>query len=222
MILKIKVRMKSLRNFCNKLKIKDILYYGFILQFFIIILSGYALADNLKKSNFVIQEMIQKAKEHAIDTAKLDAHEKSLKISLLIKKYINLNFMAKATTGSFWKKATNLQKERYKTALLNQIIETVEGHLNTLSTLNYKPINSELRGTKLVYIRGKIEDPENNKPPVNILWKLGSTVGGSFLVLDLEIEGVSLVSSHKAETMSILRKNRGNFEILLNKHNKNK
>ena len=113
--------------------------------------------------------MIHKAKEHAIDTAELDAKEKSLRISLLIKKYINLNFMARATTGSFWKKATNLQRERYKTALLNQIVETVEGHLNTLSTLNYKPINSELRGKKLVYVRGKIEDPKNNKPPVKIL-----------------------------------------------------
>ena len=40
---------------------------------------------------------------------------------------------------------------------------------------------------------------------------------GSFLILDLEIEGISLVSSQKAEAVSILRKNRGNFDILLNK-----
>jgi ABC-type transporter MlaC component len=34
-------------------------------------------------------------------------------------------------------------------------------------------------------------------------------------VLDLEIEGISLIRSHKAETMSILRKNKGDFEALL-------
>ena len=34
-------------------------------------------------------------------------------------------------------------------------------------------------------------------------------------MLDLEIEGISLVSSHKAETMSILRKNKGDFNALL-------
>ena len=38
---------------------------------------------------------------------------------------------------------------------------------------------------------------------------------GKFLVLDLEIEGISLISSHKAETMSILRKNKGDFNVLL-------
>ena len=42
--------------------------------------------------------------------------------------------MARATTGSFWKKATNTQKEKYKSALLKQIVNTIEEHLNTLST----------------------------------------------------------------------------------------
>ena len=57
--------------------------------------------------------------------------------------------MAKATTGSFWKKATYFQKERYKVALLNQIIVTVEDHLNTLSTLNYRTVDSEKRGENI-------------------------------------------------------------------------
>jgi len=54
------------------------------------------------------------------------------------------------------------------------------------------------------------------------LWKLAANSNGSILILDLEIEGVSLVSSQKAEAVSILRKNRGNFDILLKKMNKDK
>ena len=208
-----------MKSFYNKLRIKNIFFYSFILQISTCLFLGYALADNLEKSNSVIQEVISKAKKHAIESAELDPIERSSKIKLLIKQYINLNFMAKATTGSFWKKGTFIQKERYKAALLNQIVNTVEDHLNTLSTLNYRTIDSEKRGTKLVYIKGKIEDPNKNQPSVNLLWKLGKTTKGSFLVLDLEIEGISLVSSHKAETMSILRKNKGDFQILLNKYN---
>ena len=125
--------------------------------------------------------------------------------------------MARATTGSFWKKATDNQRIQYKHALFNQIINTIEDHLNTLATLSYKPVNSELRGKRLDYIRGKIEDPNKIEPTINLLWKLAANKDGKFLVLDLEIEGISLVSSHKAETMSILRKNRGDFNILLSK-----
>ena len=211
-----------MKSFYNNLRIKNILYYCFALQISFILLSSYAIADNLEKSNAVIQEITSKAKKHAIDSAELNPSERSLRIKLLIKQYINLNFMAKATTGSFWKKTTDIQKERYKVELLNQIIDTVEDHLNKLSTLNYRAVDAEKRGKKLVYVRGKIEDPDNNQPSVNLLWKLGKTAKGSFLVLDLEIEGISLVSSHKSETMSILRKNKGNFQSLLNKYNKNK
>ena len=212
----------NLKGFYNKFKIKDILYFILILPISITLISNDAFADKLKKSNAVIQEMINKAKVNAIETSKSDQTERSLRISLLIKEYVNLNFMAKATTGSFWKKASVLQKQRYKTALRQEIVETIEGHLNTLSTLNYVPIDSELRGKRLVYVRGRIEDPNNSKPPVNLLWKLASTNDASLQVLDLEIEGISLVSSHKAETMSILRKNKGDFEALIDQYNKNK
>ena len=212
----------NLKGFYNKFKIKDILYFILILPISITLISNDAFADKLKKSNAVIQEMINKAKVNAIETSKSDKTERSLRISLLIKEYVNLNFMAKATTGSFWKKASVLQKQRYKTALRQEIVETIEGHLNTLSTLNYVPIDAELRGKKLVYVRGRIEDPNNSKPPVNLLWKLASTNDASLQVLDLEIEGISLVSSHKAETMSILRKNKGDFEALIDQYNKNK
>ena len=214
--------MMNLKSFYNKFKIKDILYFILILPISITLISNDAFADKLKKSNAVIQEMINKAKVNAIETSKSDKTERSLRISLLIKEYVNLNFMAKATTGSFWKKASVLQKERYKTALRQEIVETIEDHLNTLSTLNYVPIDAELRGKKLVYVRGRIEDPNNSKPSVNLLWKLASTSDASLQVLDLEIEGISLVSSHKAETMSILRKNKGDFEALIDQYNKNK
>ena len=158
-----------------------------------------------------------KTKLHAVNSRKLEPEKRTQKIKQLINQYINLDFMARATTGSFWKKATDNQRKKYKDALFNQIINTIEDHLNTLATLSYKPVNSELRGKKLVYITGKIEDPNKIEPTINLLWKLAGNKDGKFLVLDLEIEGISLVSSHKAETMSILRKNRGDFSILISK-----
>ena len=170
----------------------------------------------MKNSEAIVQQMISEAKNHAVKTIKLSPKERSLKIEILIKQFINLDFMARATTGSFWKKASNAQKENYKNALLRQIVSTIEEHLNTLATLSYKPLKSEARGKKLVYVKGIIKDPSKKIADVNLLWKLAKNKKGSFLVLDLEIEGISLVSSHKAETMSILRKNKGDFNALLN------
>jgi ABC-type transporter MlaC component len=202
------------------MKMKKIFIFVFIAQIFFSFLSIQASANNIKKANGTIEQMLIEAKQHAIDTINLNPKKRTEKVKLLIQKFININFMARATTGAFWKKATSVQKEKYELVLLNQIINTIEVHLNTLSTLSYKTISSELRGKKLVYVRGVIEDPKKIKPSINILWKLAANNLKSFEILDLEIENVSLVSSHKAETISILRKNKGSFEALLNQLDK--
>ncbi|MDC0227975.1 ABC transporter substrate-binding protein [Alphaproteobacteria bacterium] len=206
-----------MKSFYNNLKNTKIIFFVLVFQIINYSLSAQLFADNLRNGDAIIQEMIMKTKLHAVNSINLEPDKRTQKIKQLINQYINLNFMARATTGSFWKKATEKQRKLYKDALFNQIINTIEDHLNTLATLSYKSINSELRGKKLVYIRGKIEDPKKIEPTINLLWKLAANKDGKFLVLDLEIEGISLISSHKAETMSILRKNKGDFNILLSK-----
>ena len=209
-----------MKNFYNNINIQKVLCTTFFLLLFFQFLTFKAYSDNIKNSEIIVQQMIADAKKHAVKTIKLSPKERSLKIEKLIKRFINLDFMARATTGSFWKKATNTQKEKYKSALLKQIVNTIEEHLNTLATLSYKPQKSEARGKKLVYVKGIIKDHSKKIPDVNLLWKLAENKKGNFLVLDLEIEGISLVSTHKAETMSILRKNRGDFNALLNTFSK--
>ena len=213
--------IRNLKNFWISEKINKLLSYTFIFFLIFNFNINKSFSDNLKKGEAVVQQMIVEAKNHAINTINLESKKRSSKIEALIKKYINLDFMSKVTTGAFWKKASVKQRKMYKSALLKQIVLTIEEHLNTLATLSYKPTKSEKRGKKLVYVRGMIKDQNKKKPDVNLLWKLAPNRNGSFLILDLEIEGISLVSSQKAEALSILRKNKGDFDILLEKMNKN-
>ena len=222
MKIKITTWIQNLKSFWINKTIKKFLSYAFVIFLTLNFNIVNSFSSNLEKAEATVEQMIIEVQKHAIDTVNLDPKERSSKIELLIKKYVNLNFMSRATTGTFWKKATKTQKETYKNALLKQIVLTIEEHLNTLATLSYKPKKSEKRGKKLVYVKGLILDPNNKKPNVNLLWKLAANKTGSFLILDLEIESISLISSQKAETISILRKNKGNFDILLKNMIKNK
>jgi len=203
----------NLKNCWNKTKTIFIFLFLFTSPLFV----HNSYSDDKKNGEHVIQQLIIKTQKHALETIHLSSEERSKKITPIIEQYLNLNFMAKATTGSFWNKATNDEKIKYESALLDQIIITVEEHLNTLATLSYKPIKSELRGKKLLYITGVIEDKSKIKPPINLLWKLSKGKDEVIKILDLEIEGISLIRSHKSETMSILRKNKGDFKDLLEK-----
>ncbi len=202
-----------MKNYWNKIKKIFVFLFLFISPLFV----HNSYSDDKKNGEHVIQQLITKTQKHALETIHLSSEERSKKITPIIQQYLNLNFMAKATTGSFWKKATNDEKIKYELALLDQIINTVEEHLNTLATLSYKPIKSELRGKRLLYITGVIEDKSKIKPPINLLWKLSKGKDEAIKILDLEIEGISLIRSHKSETMSILRKNKGDFNDLIGK-----
>ena len=212
----------NLKNFYNKNYIRTTFIFLFIFQLFFLLFTMEVKADGLKKAKDTVELLLSEAKIHATETIHLDPIIRTKQIKSLIEKYINIDFMARATTGPFWKKATNLQKQSYKSALLNQIINTIEVHLNKLSNLTYKTIKTEPRGTKLIYIRGIIEDLDKVQPSVKILWKVALNKESNYQILDLEIENVSLVSSHKAETTSLLRRNKGNFDILIEKLNKTK
>ena len=202
-----------MKNYWNKIKKIFVFLFLFISPLFV----HNSYSDDIKNGEHVIQELIAKTQKHALETIHLSSEERSKKITPIIQQYLNLNFMAKATTGSFWNKATNDEKIKYELALLDQIINTVEEHLNTLATLSYKPVKSEFRGKKLLYITGLIEDKSKIKPPINLLWKLSKGKNEAIKILDLEIEGISLIRSHKSETMSILRKNKGDFNDLIGK-----
>ena len=212
----------NLKNFYNKNYIRTTFIFLFIFQLFFLLFTMEVKADGLKKAKDTVELLLSEAKIHATETIHLDPIIRTKQIKSLIEKYINIDFMARATTGPFWKKATNLQKKSYKSALFNQIINTIEVHLNKLSNLTYKTIKTEPRGTKLIYIRGIIEDLDKVQPSVNLLWKVALNKESNYQILDLEIENVSLVSSHKAETTSLLRRNKGNFDILIEKLNKPK
>jgi ABC-type transporter MlaC component len=80
---------------------------------------------------------------------------------------------------------------------------------------NLLNLSSEVK--KLLYITGVIEDKSKIKPPINLLWKLSKGKDEAIKILDLEIEGISLIRSHKSETMSILRKNKADFNDLIEK-----
>ena len=118
--------------------------------------------------------------------------------------------MARATTGSYWKKVDQNDRNNYKKLLLKKILNTIDFHTKKLEeyTFVHKKINK--RGKKLIYVKGVLQNKDNEK--INITWKMYSK---NLTIIDLEIEKISLIKTQKSETMSLLRKNKGNFKQFL-------
>jgi len=82
--------MLNLKSFWIKKKISKFLSYTFLIFLIFNVNITKSFSDNLEMGEATIQQMIIEAQKHAIETIKLEPNERSLKIELLIKKYINL------------------------------------------------------------------------------------------------------------------------------------
>ena len=166
--------------------------------------------ENLTAKNQIdnlIKDLIIYHKEN------INSKDRIKKLDLL--KYVNLDFMAKATTGNYWKNANKKNKVKYKELLLKKIHDTIDFHTKKLNEYKYIYRKTVKRGKKLIYVKGILKNKEGEK--IDITWKMYSK---DLSILDLEIEKISLIKTQKSETMSLLRKNKGNFQEFIEIFNK--
>ncbi len=193
-----------MKNFYNKTKFVRIA----ILIFSIFFLSlKFSYADNNRKAKIKIDNLMTdliiyvKNKENKNDVI-------ANKDKLLT--YLNLDFMARATSGRYWKKASKKEQLNYKKLLFSKILHSINLHTNKLKTMNFIHKKIEKRGEKLIYVKGLLKNED--KQEVNVIWKMYSK---DLTILDLQIEKISLIKTQKSETINLLRKYKGNFKKFL-------
>ncbi len=207
-ITSLKKRRKNLKNCLNKFN-KILLIIISILFINLSCASSSFSEENLKAKHQIdnlMEDLFNYVKSNKID--KKTNKDQTIK---LVQKYLNLDFMARATSGHYWKKASEEQKSKYKNYLIHKIINTINLHLNTLEDMTFQNTNVEKRGKKLIYVKGFVKSMKNDRKKIKLMWKIFSK---DYSILDLEVEKISLIRTQKSETMSSLRKNKGDFSQL--------
>ena len=141
----------------------------------------------------------------------LRTKEKRFK-KLLIKTF-DVDFLSRFTMGRYWRQATDAQKAKYTelfTSLLSQNYATL---FNNYSGEQVKIISSNVdeqndhtivRG-ELIQVDGKV---------VSLHWRLkGET--GRYKMLDVIVEGISMLTTQREEMMSVIQNHNYDIDKLL-------
>lgn len=134
-----------------------------------------------------------------------------------LKSFVDLEFMAKATTGKYWKKTTDLEKKKFRVELFRKFFNFINVHVENLKEIKFNEKSVKTRGPKLIYIDGEIDTKKFKK--VKVTWKLSSK---TLKILDIDIEKISLVKSLRLEIKELLRKHRGDFSKFMSLYFKHK
>ena len=170
-----------------------ILMTGLTLAFTVISYAGNTPTDDVRTSVNAILEILK--------DEQLDKEGKRAQISTVINKRFDFRAMSQRTLATNWKKTSDEEKQQF-VALFSQLIENsyvgkVEAYTDEKVDFTGEKVKGRKAVVETLIITSSADIPINYK----VYQK-----GGQWLVYDVIIEGVSLISNYRSSYQEIMKK----------------
>ena len=149
----------------------------------------------------------------ATSVKEMSVDEQKTELEKLFQEYVDIPIIARAVLGKSWRNATTHQKAKFVNAFKNYV------------SIKYGRQFSEFRGTTLEIVKSRdtltkagvlvstvVVVPGN--PSLKVVWQV-SDGSGSLKLIDLRVEGISMLSTERQEFRSRLKKLNGSLDKLI-------
>ena len=191
-------------------KLKNIIFSIMIL---------FALNINAQTSNYSDEEkFVSTFTEEAISILSNDSindSEKTKAFTSLVMSSIDLPLISKFVLARSWKESSDDQKQRYLIAFKDYFVNSYANKLDQYSGEKIAIIDSEEAG-KYVIVNSNIIREGTDTLKINLKWRLLNR-DGHIKIIDLNIEGISLIIAQREEFQSFLANNNYDLDKLIEK-----
>ena len=161
------------------------------------------------------QQLVENLYNDLVATSmkELSNDEQKIELKKLFQKYVDIPIIARAVLGKSWRQANSDQRKRFISVF------------KTYVSNKYGRQFSEFKGTKLeitksrdtltkagVLVSSIVVVPGN--PSLKVVWQV-SDGSGSLKLIDLRVEGISMLSTERQEFRSKLKKFGGSINDLI-------
>lgn len=134
------------------------------------------------------------------------------RLGSLLDQNFDLKYMSNYALGRYRNQATANQRKEYEQLYKQALI-------NTLAPLLARSANQQLDVKRASFAREQVIvssqlQQANGIPPVNIRWVLRRE-GDDFHIIDVVVQGISLIGTQRVEFSSIINRNGSSIETLL-------
>ena len=186
-----------------------------ILALFISSINSFAFASFEAEEKFV-----SNFADNAIgilSNESLDASQKNIQFTELVMSSIDMNLISKFVLSKYWKLATDDQKKAYLAAFKQYFISSYANKLDQYSGEKVVIVSSNA-AKKFVIVKSNIVRDGTDTLKIELDWRL-LTRDGQTKIIDLSIEGISLIIAQREEFQSFLANNDNSLDALINKLN---
>ena len=186
----------------------------FLIASFFLILSMNSNASSLNPEEQFVKDFSDGAIAILSETG-MPESQKSDQFTAIVMNAIDLNLISKFVLSKVWKNASDKQKERYLNAFKTYFVNSYANKLNQYSGEKVKIINSEVKG-KYTIVDTNIVREGNDTLQINLKWRILNR-DDDLKIIDLNIEGISLIIAQREEFQSYLANNNLDLDKLIDK-----
>ena len=190
------------------------LFLAFVMMFLVGSQASFAGTSQIDSANKLVTKMMVEV-ESILAKDLNDEMARRENVSALFDRYFDLPTIAKFSAGPYWRAADADQKTAYESAMRDVIVDTVVRNFDQLSGLKFTSTDSQAKGKQLVLVNGTFTDVNQQQPPIAVGWRVITADNTPPLILDVEIENISMLVTQKQENIAIIRKNEGQFATLI-------
>tara|TARA_X000001036_G_scaffold349201_1_gene329667 strand:+ start:2642 stop:3271 length:630 start_codon:yes stop_codon:yes gene_type:complete len=190
-------------------RFKRVFIFSFI---FLAILSPISsFADKIKNSQSLVTDIYRELS--IISELNLTESEQKRKLVSLFDKYVDVKIIARAVLGGAWRQASPSQKNKFISAFKQYASNKYGKQFSEFKGTKLKIQRSKDTGTKAgVLVSSYLTVP--GRDSVKVIWQV-SDGSGFVKLIDIKVEGVSMLSTERQEIRSKLKKASGSINKLI-------
>jgi len=128
----------------------------------------------------------------------------------------DLQTIARFSLGRYWREATPAQQSQYVKLFEDMVVNVYTNRFRDYAgqTFTVESANADANGGDAIV--HSIVTPAAGKggAPINVDWRVRNK-GGSYKVVDVMVEGVSMAVTQRSDFSAVIQKNGGDFQALL-------
>ena len=178
-----------------------------------IFINNAALASKTDNAVSLVNELLDEVSN--IQKTEISIEQRRTDFLKLIYAYFDINIIAKASTGPYWRAATSDEKEHYTKLISELIADVTSSQLGDIDNFSFDFQSSIPKGDKMVMVSGNLLVPNQSIPKISVKWRVSTPDSDIAKIIDVEFENISMLVTQKQENVAIIRKNAGSFPALI-------
>lgn len=183
-----------------------------------VIFSGHAMAESAKPAadagkimsreaaNFM-QELSQRALQ-TIGNTDLDKSQMRRKFAELLSEGFDMPTIAKMALGGYWRSMPAEQRTEYTNLFQKFVVAIYADRLGQSSNQKFEILANHAETERDSVVSSRII-PGGKQPSINVDWRIRKMTDGSFKIIDVSVEGISMVRTQRDDFASTIERGGG-------------